>query len=174
LTASVRTCAAISMRSPKKRSGPSRTPRDKRAQIQKIAKEYGIEPPKVGQDLDEKYSAGSAQSSSESSTVYQKLAGAFSVEALEVAEKVVYVVLSIMLVLFIGSGLGISSEAFFKASGKEVPENIDMFLTNLEQLFTPTIVIFLALSSMLGLFKQSQLSSGATTYTEVDKDNERK
>lgn len=138
--------------------------------MREIAKEYGIAPPEVGQSMDEQYNSPATKNNTQPITVYQRLAATFGVDTLERAEQTVYVVLFILLILFLAGGLAISSEAFFKASGKDVPDNIDDLLLNVESLFTPTIIMFLTLSSLFGLFKQSQLSSGATSYVELDKD----
>lgn len=155
--------------------GPSRLPKGTEDRIEKLAGKYGIRAPKPGDEHDQKYSAPSSSSSDDLSppTAYQRLAGAVGIETLNAAERVVVVTLGILLVIFLASGLGISSEAFFKASGKEVPDNLDALLVRLEQVFTPAGIVFLALSSVFGLYKQSQLSSGATSYSALNKDDKK-
>lgn len=92
---------------------------------------------------------------------------------LDAAESVVYVALAGLLFAFIASGIAISSEAFLKASGRDVSEEFDAVVKLIERGFTPLTIVFLALSSLLGIYKQSQLSSGATSYENL-KDGDRR
>lgn len=153
--------------------GPSRLPKESEDRIEQLAGKYGIRPPKPGDQLDQKFNSPSSDDDQPPPTAYQRLAGAVGIETLDAAERVVVIALGVLLTVFLVIGLGISSEAFFKASGKEVPENIDAFLLSLEQAFTPTVIVFLALSSVFGLYKQSQLSSGATSYSALNKDDKK-
>ena len=162
----------------------SASPAQRKANSQKRAKnalrawlpstESAPRAPRPGDDLDRKFNSTSSvdPDNQPPPSAYQRLAGAFGVEALNAAERVLVVALGTMLIAFLASGLAISSEAFFKASGKEIPDNVEAILLSLEQAFTPTIVIFLALSSVFGLYKQSQLSYGASSYSALSKDEE--
>lgn len=160
----------------KHRPGPKRNRLSKESEqrIESLASKYGIRAPRPGDDLDRKFNTSSSfdTDAAEPLTAYQRLVRIFGVEALDAVEGVVVVALGIILVVFLTSGIAISSEAFFKASGKEIPDYIEATLLNLEKAFTPTVLVFLGLSSMFGLYKQSQLSSGATSYSTLNKDEE--
>lgn len=165
----------ITMRKAKRKPGPkgAQLPKESEDRIESLASKYGIRPPQPGDQLDQKFNTPSSTANDKqpSPSAYQRLAATFGVETLDAAERVLVIALGVMLVAFLVSGIAISSEAFFKASGKEVPENFDALLVTLEQAFTPTVLIFLALSSVFGLYKQSQLSSGATSYSALNKDD---
>ena len=151
----------------RKPSAASKLSSESKARIDEKAQAIGIRKPAPGDQMDRKYNAP-GKAAGPQPTFYQMLAGVFGVETLEKFEKILYVVLSAGLGFFLVGGLAISSEAFFKASGSDIPEGLDPLITNLQQLFTPSLFIFLALSSFLGLYKQSQLSSGVTSYTELE------
>ncbi|CDF38853.1 unnamed protein product [Chondrus crispus] len=166
----------VTMRKGKRKPGPKKSQLSKESEerIEGLASKYGIRAPRPGDDLDRKFNSTSSSDPENQPppSAYQRLAGAFGVEALNAAERVLVVALGTMLIAFLASGLAISSEAFFKASGKEIPDNVEAVLLSLEQAFTPTLLIFLALSSVFGLYKQSQLSSGASSYSALSKDEE--
>lgn len=156
----------------KKKPPPSRLTREQKARFVEIASEYGVEAPKPGSQLDRKYNQDTKEEPTR--TLYQSLAASIGVSTLEALEKGLYVTLGSLLLFIIGGGLAISSEAFFKASGKPVPEGFDVFATWIGGTFTPVLLLFLVLSSILGLYKQSQLSSGASSYTELGSERKNK
>lgn len=166
--------ATVTMRrkGAQKRPGPSRTPAEKRARMEEIARGYGVAKPRVAEGMDAKYNKPAKSDDAPSPTVYQTLARVFGVEALDKAERIVLVALGVFLVAFLAGGIAISSEAFFKATGKDISDSLDATLANVEQVFTPALVVFLSLSSLFGLYKQSQLTSGATAYVEEPKDGD--
>lgn len=171
----------ITMRKPRRKSsrpkgpqGPERLSKEQQAKIEGIASTYGVRPPRPGDSQDRQYTASKPASEAPPPSLYQRLAAAVGVETLDSAERVVYVALGLLLAAFLGAGLAISAEAFLKASGREVPEGVDAFVTAVEGGFTPIVLVFLALSSLLGVYKQSQLSSGATSYEALSEDEKRR
>ena len=69
--------------------------------------------------------------------------------------------------LFVLSGIGITIEAWSKASNNPLPENIDNFIVNtIEPNFTPGLLVLLGFSVSLGAFAALQLSSASSTYRE--------
>lgn len=156
--------------SKKKPRSSRRLPPEKKARLEQIAKDFGVVPPKPGSQLDDKYARSSAEEG-EPPNLYESLVSLLGVSTLESMEKALYVVLGGLLTSVIGGGLVISSEAFFKASGRAIPEGLDVFASSTEKLLSPALVAFLVLSSVLGIFKQSQLSSGVATYSESPEDS---
>ena len=112
----------------------------------------------------------SKQDQQQKKTLYTILAGMLGVQRLQRIETALGYMLTLLIVAFLGLGVGVGIEAFFKATGKEFPENVDRWISSAEPFFTPLLVTFLALSSVYGLYKQSQLSSGVTAYAEDEKD----
>lgn len=149
------------------RKGPSRTPRDKEPIMEEIAAQYGVRKAKPGQALDEKLSA-TIKREAATQGLYASLVSAVGQGNLDRVEKVVFYLLGGIFTAFLSCGLAISSLAFFKATGKAVPAGYDDFVTSVEAYFTPALVLFFALSSAYGLYKQAQLNSGATGYTEKE------
>ena len=74
---------------------------------------------------------------------------------------------AICTVLFVLAGIGITVEAWSKASGSPLPENIDTFIVNtVEPNFTPGLLVLLGFSVSLGAFAAAQLGSSSSTYRE--------
>lgn len=70
-------------------------------------------------------------------------------------------------VLFVLAGMGITLEAWSKATENPLPEDVDNFIaTVVEPNFTPGLLVLLAFSVSLGGFAALQLSSSAATYKE--------
>ena len=70
-------------------------------------------------------------------------------------------------VLFVMAGLFITAEAWSKASGDALPENLDAFIVNIvEPNFTPGLLVLLSFSVSLGAFAALQLGSQGATYKE--------
>jgi hypothetical protein len=70
-------------------------------------------------------------------------------------------------ILFVLAGIGITFEAWSKASASPLPENIDTFIVNIiEPNFTPGLLVLLGFSVSLGVFATAQLSSASSTYRE--------
>lgn len=158
---------SISMKKGKKQPrSPQQLPPEKRARLAKIAAEFGVEAPKPGSQFDKKYNTPEANE--QDTTLYQTLAGSVGQENLDTAEKAVYYILAGLLSFVIAVGLAFSTEAFYKATGKEIPAQLDAAVAVVEGLFTPALIAFFAFSSVLGLYKQSELTSGATSYSEKD------
>eukprot|EP00522_Entomoneis_paludosa_P008937 CAMPEP_0172451674 /NCGR_PEP_ID=MMETSP1065-20121228/9615_1 /TAXON_ID=265537 /ORGANISM="Amphiprora paludosa, Strain CCMP125" /LENGTH=249 /DNA_ID=CAMNT_0013203641 /DNA_START=1 /DNA_END=750 /DNA_ORIENTATION=+ len=68
---------------------------------------------------------------------------------------------------FLLSGLFITLEAWSKASGSPLPDNIDGFIVNIvEPYFTNQLLVLLGFSVTLGLLATAQLGSKAATYRE--------
>jgi hypothetical protein len=69
--------------------------------------------------------------------------------------------------LFVLAGLAITVEAGSKATNNPLPENIDVFVTNVvEPNFTPGLLVLLGFSVSLGAFAALQLGSASSTYRE--------
>lgn len=69
--------------------------------------------------------------------------------------------------LFISAGIGITAEAWSKASNNPLPEDIDNFIVNVvEPNFTPGLLVLLAFSVSLGGFAALQLGSAGAQYKE--------
>lgn len=74
---------------------------------------------------------------------------------------------AICTVLFVLAGAGITVEAWSKASGSPLPENIDKFIvTVVEPNFTPGLGVLLGFSISLGAFAAAQLGSSSATYRQ--------
>lgn len=74
---------------------------------------------------------------------------------------------AICTVLFVLAGVGITVEAWSKASDSPLPENIDQFIVNVvEPNFTPGLLVLLGFSVSLGAFASAQLASASSTYRE--------
>lgn len=68
---------------------------------------------------------------------------------------------------FILAGFGITAEAWSKASGNALPEDIDNFIVNvLEPNFTPGLLVVLGFSISLGLLAAASLGSEGAQYRE--------
>lgn len=154
---------------PQRRKGGdafSKLPKEKRAQLDQIAANAGMEVPRVGAELDRQFTSKDRADDSPPLTVYQRLADVFGVATLDTIEGGVFFLLGGLLLSFLGSGLLIASEAFFKASKTEISPGLDAVVVSAEQWFTPLLFAFLAVSSLYGLYKQSQLNSGIAQYDE--------
>lgn len=146
------------------RRGAPRGPLDAPEGFEAIGEEYGVRKARPGQALDEKVARDAA---GEGGGGYAALVGVVGQARLDAMEKVVFVALAGIFAAFLASGLAISSLAAFKATDTPVPEGWDEFLTNnVEGAFTPSLVVFFALSSFYGLYKQAQLNAGTTGYKE--------
>jgi hypothetical protein len=74
---------------------------------------------------------------------------------------------AICTVLFVLAGVGITFEAWSKASNSPLPDNIDAFIVNtIEPNFTPGLLVLLGFSVSLGAFAAAQISSSSSTYRE--------
>lgn len=70
-------------------------------------------------------------------------------------------------ILFVSAGIGITAEAWSKASGNPLPEDIDAFIVNVvEPNFTPGLLVLLGFSVSLGAFAALQLGSEGAQYKE--------
>lgn len=177
-TKAKRNVCIVSMRSGKRKSGEkkngeynaiSRLPPEEQAKFDQVAEKYGIKVPKEGSDLDRQYTSPSKESDEpKGKTFYILLAEIFGTSTLDTVESATYVVLGCLLIAFIGTGLAIASEAFFMASKAQIPPVLDSIALAGEKYFTPMLFLFLILSSILGLYKQSQLNSGVAQYDESD------
>lgn len=68
---------------------------------------------------------------------------------------------------FILAGLAITAEAYSKATGEPLPEDIDSFIvTVIEPNFTPGLLVVLGFSVSLGLLATAQLGSEGAQYKE--------
>lgn len=146
------------------RKGPPRGPLDQPAGLEELGEKYGVRKARPAQALDEKVARDAAASDGPG---YNALVNVVGQRTLDVMEKGVFVALVAIFTAFLASGLAISSLAAFKATNTPVPDGWDDFLTNnIEGAFTPSLVVFFALSSVYGLYKQAQLNAGFTGYKE--------
>lgn len=75
--------------------------------------------------------------------------------------------LTVTTTLFVSAGIGITVEAWSKATGSELPEGWDEFIVNtIEPNFTTGLLVLLAFSISLGVFASAQLGSGSSVYSE--------
>ncbi len=75
--------------------------------------------------------------------------------------------LAVTTTLFVSAGIGITAEAWSKATGSELPEGWDEFIVNtVEPNFTTGLFVLLAFSISLGVFASAQLGSGSSVYSE--------
>lgn len=172
--------ATVAMRAGRKQPSKPKSPQGPPegivdgSEIEAIAAKFGVRKSRPGQMLDEEYNerretGGTGDETSAFS--FENLVKTFGQDNLDRAEKVIFGALLSLFIMFIAGGLAISSLAYFKAVGKPAPEGWDNFVSDkVYGAFTPSLVIFFALSSLFGLYKQAQLSTGGTTYTESDKD----
>lgn len=151
--------------------GPGRLSSSSEDKLKQLAGRYGISQSKPGDVLDRKFTE-SKSSSTYQKSFYESLVETFGASFLDSAERALYLILGVLLIAFLSGGIAISSEAFFKATGKEVSEGMSTTLEYIEKAFTPIGVVFLVFSSMLGLYKQAQLTSGATSFERI-KDEEK-
>lgn len=74
---------------------------------------------------------------------------------------------AICTLLFVLAGVGITFEAWSKASNSPLPPDIDAFIVNIvEPNFTPGLLVLLGFSVSLGGYAALQLSSASSTYRE--------
>lgn len=74
---------------------------------------------------------------------------------------------AICTVLFVLAGIGITIEAWSKASDSPLPPDVDSFIVNvIEPNFTPGLGVLLGFSISLGAFAAAQLSSASATYKQ--------
>eukprot|EP00612_Vaucheria_litorea_P005544 CAMPEP_0171462890 /NCGR_PEP_ID=MMETSP0945-20130129/6760_1 /TAXON_ID=109269 /ORGANISM="Vaucheria litorea, Strain CCMP2940" /LENGTH=193 /DNA_ID=CAMNT_0011989533 /DNA_START=108 /DNA_END=689 /DNA_ORIENTATION=+ len=74
---------------------------------------------------------------------------------------------AVCLLFFISCGISLGFEAYAVASKNPMPKNIDNIVVNyLEPAFTPSLFVLLAFSSLLGVFKVSQLGKSGVNYKE--------
>jgi hypothetical protein len=162
-----------SSRSSKPR-GPSRLSEDAKAAIEKTAGGFGLSKARPGQAFDEKYNAGKESGSSPRPFTppgYKDLVTLVGARNLEVAETGVFWLLVMVFSAFLLSGLAMSSLAYFKATSTEPPPGFEEFISSkVEGLFSPSLIVFFALSTIYGLYKQAQLNSGVTSFTELSDD----
>ena len=75
--------------------------------------------------------------------------------------------LAVTTTLFVSAGIGITVEAWSKATGNDLPEGWDEFIVNtVEPNFTTGLFVLLAFSISLGVFASAQLGSGSSVYSE--------
>ena len=75
--------------------------------------------------------------------------------------------LAVTTTLFVSAGIGITVEAWSKATGNDLPEGWDEFIVNtIEPNFTTGLFVLLAFSISLGVFASAQLGSGSSVYSE--------
>ena len=75
--------------------------------------------------------------------------------------------LAITTTIFIAAGIGITVEAWSKATGSNLPEGWDDFIVSIvEPNFTTGLFVLLAFSISLGVFASAQLGSGSSVYSE--------
>ena len=71
--------------------------------------------------------------------------------------------------LFILAGFGITAEAWSKASGQALPEDIDNFIVNVvEPYFTPGLLVVLGFSVSLGVLAAASLGSEGAQYRQKE------
>ena len=69
--------------------------------------------------------------------------------------------------LFILAGFAITAEAWSKASGQALPEDVDNFIVNVvEPNFTPGLLVVLGFSIALGVLATASLGSEGAQYRE--------
>lgn len=146
--------------------------KEQKEQLKKVAAGFGMNVPRPGQQLDSQFTEGRSKESEkkrkdEENQLYYGVVNLIGQSTLNNIENATYFMLATLLTGFLGTGLAISSEAFYKASQKQVPQMLDTVVLNTEQWFTPLLVVFLVLSSLLGLYKQAQLTAGAAQYDET-------
>lgn len=74
---------------------------------------------------------------------------------------------AICTVLFVSAGFAITAEAWSKASGQPLPDDVDSFIVNVvEPNFTPGLLVLLGFSVSLGAFSALQLGSAGAQYKE--------
>jgi hypothetical protein len=70
-------------------------------------------------------------------------------------------------VLFVSAGLLVTVEAWGKATGQELPPELDQFIVQtVEPNFTPGLLVLLSFSVSLGIFAALQLGSQGASYRE--------
>jgi len=75
--------------------------------------------------------------------------------------------LGISVFLFICAGIGITLEAYSASSGNPLPENVDVYITDvIEPNFTIGLLVLLSFSISLGAFSLAQLGSKGSVYRE--------
>mmetsp|Transcript_2881 Transcript_2881/g.5029 ORF Transcript_2881/g.5029 Transcript_2881/m.5029 type:complete len:257 (-) Transcript_2881:191-961(-) len=134
--------------------------------LDKVLERFGLQKSKLTQAarMDSTFQAKKTEeiSKKRGPTVYQRLAQQYGVEALVKLERGVQIALFGLLTVWVGSGISISLEAYYKSSKNEIPDWLTAIASNAEVAFTPSVVAFLALSSMYGLYKINQLESPPT------------
>jgi len=87
-------------------------------------------------------------------------------------EKTLIAILFLNLLFIVGLGIGFSFQALLATSFDlpegvvELAKNVKVLVDKNEQYFTPSIVTFFLVSTLLGSYKVAQLSSGESVYME--------
>lgn len=154
------------------KSASSNLSREQQQRLQKIAEGFGVQPPRAGDLLDEKFTstesrAADARQREAEKAPYLGLVRLVGQRNLESIEMGTYVLLAILLFTFLSTGLAIASEAFYKSLQSDVPPALSSFVDTFEGSFTPLLFLFIGISSALGLYKQAQLNAGAAQYDET-------
>lgn len=86
-----------------------------------------------------------------------------------VMERVFIAGFVLCLLFLVGCGGAIGTEAYFLSTNGKLPPDLDNFIvTNLEPLFTPSLVATFAFSSALGVLKLGQMGQESIVYKEDD------
>lgn len=155
----------------KQRGRGSGFSKEQNDRLKKVAEKFGVNAPKAGDRLDRQFTSAEsreedAKQLEQEQALYKGIVKLFGQSTLDKLETATYFVLSALLIGFLGSGLAIGVEAFFKSTQKEIPQTLENVVLTVEQAFTPLLIVFLIVSSILGLYKQAQLNAGAAQYDE--------
>uniref|UniRef100_A0A7S0ZH70 Uncharacterized protein n=1 Tax=Timspurckia oligopyrenoides TaxID=708627 RepID=A0A7S0ZH70_9RHOD len=135
--------------------------KEKNKDLDKVLARYGVELPSnvtQAQRMDKKLREERAEEETKRSP-YEFIVDTLGFETLARIESVIQAALFGLMFVWISSGVAISTEAYFKSQKKPVPDNIDKIVQQLEAVLTPSVVMFLILSSVYGLYKLVQLES---------------
>ncbi|KAJ8907829.1 hypothetical protein NDN08_007933 [Rhodosorus marinus] len=105
---------------------------------------------------------------------YSKLVSKIGIDGVGKLDKALATACTVCLAVVFVTGILIGVEAFFKATGQDVPQNLDQFLVQgVNYVFTPSLLIFFACSINLGLLKSAQIDE-ANDYIRSQQDQNKK
>ncbi|KAG5187746.1 hypothetical protein JKP88DRAFT_267776 [Tribonema minus] len=82
-------------------------------------------------------------------------------------EKFLITGIACCLTFFLASGIALGLEAYAVTTKVPLPDNVDQFIVStLEPAFTPSLLVTLGFSSVLGIFKLGQLGRAGVNYRE--------
>uniref|UniRef100_A0A7S0BJL2 Uncharacterized protein n=1 Tax=Rhodosorus marinus TaxID=101924 RepID=A0A7S0BJL2_9RHOD len=149
----------------------------KRSAEEEVMAKFGVyqsSGAKVLQEKAERKRRADAEREKNKVSTYSKIVSKLGIDGVGKLDKALSTACTICLLVFFITGILIGAEAFFKATGRDVPQNLDQFLVEgVNYVFTPSLLIFFACSINLGLLKSAQIDE-ANDYIRRQQEQNRR